>query len=1038
MSEQPSNSNVPHQHQITYINADPSEPAYFHASNGHSTSSTNGKYEEQSMDPVGEYYRPDDTPQLSAVSSPQTTNRKRPRQISIPARQAHPVDFLPTPAKANFWNHKSPSSSATKHSAALPADPQSHANLHHPRPATMTISVPAVLTREKKQKACTNCRKAKLKCILEHGSTECIRCKSRKEKCVFFPRSQEDEVQQKMIRDLYEATNHLSQLSKAVHHILHHLTKNDLIPPFRSDEHPQGLDDYNPPIQPPLAMNDAAEAAGKPNRDPKISEGPGRKAKARKVNPSETDERDELEDAETTSDSRPLTNDGLSTGTSRTSISSNPNSAPHSLSQSHPYSRSSFDGSTRSAPDVVSRPPSTIVHSPPLPFAAGLPPPQAQLFSQPPLIPPNRPSRTPPLRIVPPENQVHPSISQVLTAAGEGWNIARPPSHDPPTGRATPKLRMSSPPVLASAHGPNSFSTYQRNSPLDSQTSSQPGDMVNHRPSSRSSASVEISITPTMVDRSVEAGIDGEVIGSQDPRKDIVKKGLVAPQDALTLVTFFHRSLSPLMYGYTLSFHQFPYLAGPARITPLLLSVLCLISSDRISSEFERRYHRILAEEVTNLLQTSPAESWQRFEGIYTPDFGDPDGDDPLDAEFGLGPEEIVASCILATYMTQREQASVIARSAFRWARGWIRLLQSSPLPRFTIAESVGLVPPERQATQADMARIWLLCYIVDSTERLQLALDAPPLRDAISWCSVLIPPTNMDQQLPYSKQIPYHKPDILLTFHTRLITILNEWRSQSKALVSANQTPEQLVEQMKDLSRNVNERLEWWKGEFEQLIYSPLIDHSAATAIYGSTSSSTPTSTSVPGSEGYGYGYGQSNQHIMIFYHFVKMSVNSTLSKYLPTTIQDLAHNPYQSSSASTSAFMVRQQENCQLRLESKRIIIQSSVNFMRICEKWFAGEGKTSDRSWTKGDETLIHLSPTYLYFVTLMGSELVEAIGELKDSGHLDDVVNIDEVITLLRSVGEFLLLGELDEQHVNRTTAKALCIYSEKLQKLRGVQ
>jgi len=50
------------------------------------------------------------------------------------------------------------------------------------------LSPPTILTREKKQRACANCRKAKLKCIVDQGSSECIRCRSRKEKCVFYPR----------------------------------------------------------------------------------------------------------------------------------------------------------------------------------------------------------------------------------------------------------------------------------------------------------------------------------------------------------------------------------------------------------------------------------------------------------------------------------------------------------------------------------------------------------------------------------------------------------------------------------------------------------------------------------------------------------------------------------------------------------------------------------------------------------------------------------------------------------------------------------
>lgn len=52
-----------------------------------------------------------------------------------------------------------------------------------------TTEHPAVLVREKKQKACSNCRRAKLKCMLDDGETDCVRCKSRREKCVFYPRN---------------------------------------------------------------------------------------------------------------------------------------------------------------------------------------------------------------------------------------------------------------------------------------------------------------------------------------------------------------------------------------------------------------------------------------------------------------------------------------------------------------------------------------------------------------------------------------------------------------------------------------------------------------------------------------------------------------------------------------------------------------------------------------------------------------------------------------------------------------------------------
>nr|XP_019049434.1 hypothetical protein I302_03223 [Kwoniella bestiolae CBS 10118]OCF28364.1 hypothetical protein I302_03223 [Kwoniella bestiolae CBS 10118] len=923
-----------------------------------------------------------------------SNNKKRPRQISIPASSSASVSATPqinedttqtqtpTPMKTVFWNSKSPTT-ASSSSARRESEPTKHSTQVYP--TTISISVPSVLTREKKQKACTNCRKAKLKCILEQGSQECVRCKVRKEKCIFFPRSQEDEVQQKLTRDVYDAATHLSQLSKAVHHILHHLTERKVIPPFTCEEYPDGLDKYDPPERPKIpSQGNEHNVNQKESGGEAKSNGTSKKRRkvANKSENREVNDVDELEEEEESVVKQPTTGEITSTGSSASSsMPSVLQGSTSSITRSHGHTNGvngSYHASNPST--IITRPPSTMVSSPPLTSSSTRLPP--------PLIPPNRPSSsTPPLPASPIDSThiVHPSIGQVLSASGEGWNIGQPPQ-DIEMRSISPRTRMSSPPVLTTSYIPNPYPTnpHMNIDPLPSHMD----------PSSHSSLSTHDGHTVTPDSQvGLEAIANEEVdmiIGSQDPRKDIVKKGLVDPKDALSLVNYFHKSISPLLYGYPLQFYRFPYIAGPGYITPLLLSVLCLISSERLSS-FHKRYHHILAEEVTNLLQTSPAESWQRFEGGYTADFGDPEGDEPLDAEFGLGPEEIVAACMLATYMTQREQASVIARSAFRWARGWIKLLKSSTTPRFTIAASVGLVPPERQATDLDMARIWLLCYIVDSTERLQLSLDAPPPRDALSFCYMLIPPTNYMGQ--HQTQARTSRQDILLTFHARLISILNKWRHKFKSLISATQPSEVLVEQLKSLARGVNDELRWWESEFEGSISrSPI------------SSSSGSTGESVIGS---------SKQHIMITFHFVRMSVNSTLSKYLPSS------SPSTTGFYGMSEFEERQMRDWDLRVRAKRIVVESAMTFLNICRDW--------STPWS-----LFNLSPTYLFFLTLMGSELVDVVREGKECGV---EVKADDVIPLLKAVGEMLFLGELDEQHVSRTTAKTLFVYCEKLQGLR---
>lgn len=139
-----------------------------------------------------------------------------------------------------------------------------------------------------------------------------------------------------------------------------------------------------------------------------------------------------------------------------------------------------------------------------------------------------------------------------------------------------------------------------------------------------------------------------------------------------TVFSSFHELLSPLLFGYHLQFRHFPYLPdGPRTMTPFILAVLCVVSSERLIQFSE--LHTTLGKEVTHLLLTSPAESWQDIStsNLTAAD----DGEDALDPELGIGPEEIVGACILATFWSdQPSHGVVIASHAFRWARGWIKV----------------------------------------------------------------------------------------------------------------------------------------------------------------------------------------------------------------------------------------------------------------------------------------------------------------------------------------------------------------------------
>jgi hypothetical protein len=152
------------------------------------------------------------------------------------------------------------------------------------------------------------------------------------------------------------------------------------------------------------------------------------------------------------------------------------------------------------------------------------------------------------------------------------------------------------------------------------------------------------------------------------------------------------------LFGYHLQLRQFPYLPkGLMSMTPFILAVECLLAAERVPSLYH--YHSKLADEVLDMILTSPAESWQTIQNIQslkeqqkgsageisqgsTTLLGEQVlgkawatmGDDEWDDELGIGPEEIVAACALATFIAQRKQAKHIADVAFMWARGWTKV----------------------------------------------------------------------------------------------------------------------------------------------------------------------------------------------------------------------------------------------------------------------------------------------------------------------------------------------------------------------------
>lgn len=130
--------------------------------------------------------------------------------------------------------------------------------------------------------------------------------------------------------------------------------------------------------------------------------------------------------------------------------------------------------------------------------------------------------------------------------------------------------------------------------------------------------------------------------------------------------------MAPFLLGYKLAFGSFPYLPdGPVTTTPFILGVLCLLASERVPGYSKHQEQLVL--HVEHVMKTSPAGSWTTFDASRE-DGKLVEKEDRLDPELGIGPEEIVGASVLAMHTYHAHTRTIFATSAFRWARGWIKV----------------------------------------------------------------------------------------------------------------------------------------------------------------------------------------------------------------------------------------------------------------------------------------------------------------------------------------------------------------------------
>ncbi|KAK4052317.1 hypothetical protein OIO90_004398 [Microbotryomycetes sp. JL221] len=265
---------------------------------------------------------------------------------------------------------------------------------------------------------------------------------------------------------------------------------------------------------------------------------------------------------------------------------------------------------------------------------------------------------------------------------------------------------------------------------------------------------------------------DLEAVGSQDPRQDVVKQGLVSSGDAEVLLDFFHAQLAPHLCGFVLRMRAWPYLpTGKSNITPLILGSICLVAAERIP-----RFHSLLDKLESSDLRDSILNATPGLSFAPGSDSSKQNGLEPdLDLELGIGPEEISALLVYAS-LSHSTRSDQIARTAFEWTRGYLKTFMLPSPPPVTYGEVFGLLPARRDLTFENWLRLWLFGYVIDIQQSLHQE-NLAPVFDPHYFCDTLLvqsanSPSLIDQQ-----------HDRELVAHARLCAIMQRVQYTRAAL---------------------------------------------------------------------------------------------------------------------------------------------------------------------------------------------------------------------------------------------------------------
>ncbi len=176
-------------------------------------------------------------------------------------------------------------------------------------------------------------------------------------------------------------------------------------------------------------------------------------------------------------------------------------------------------------------------------------------------------------------------------------------------------------------------------------------------------------------------------LGSNDPRLDAVRLGILSSHEARSLFSLYAKRIEPFAFG-------FPDFPASSELTPVLLSAIATVASRYSHADSRERQLRLRADVLDRTLPYAPSTA-----------------EDEFNPESGIGTEEVVGACIWSAYDASPD-AWRVARAARWWSEKYS--YESGPHAGLTVGEMVAILPPVRPVNMQDRVRVWLSAFLAE------------------------------------------------------------------------------------------------------------------------------------------------------------------------------------------------------------------------------------------------------------------------------------------------------------------------------------